>query len=173
MHALFLLLFFLPVAGRAAADLPWKVVQGVVWVELEALSEAFPIKIWRQPGKKKVLLEHSVSKRTALLLEGSPYLVANGIFLAVPEPLESHRGKPRISSGALRQLGRHLLSQREMDTLEESIERVSGEVDAGVCMLQRPVEKVMLDPGHGGDDHGAKRGGIREKDVVLRFGGIL
>ncbi len=32
----------------------------------------------------------------------------------------------------------------------------------------RPVRRVVIDPGHGGKDSGATRGRVREKDVVLR-----
>ena len=34
---------------------------------------------------------------------------------------------------------------------------------------ERPVRRVVIDPGHGGKDPGAIRGRVREKDVVLRI----
>lgn len=34
---------------------------------------------------------------------------------------------------------------------------------------ERPVRRVVIDPGHGGKDPGATRGRVREKDVVLRI----
>ena len=34
---------------------------------------------------------------------------------------------------------------------------------------ERPVRRVVIDPGHGGKDPGAMRGRVREKDVVLRI----
>jgi N-acetylmuramoyl-L-alanine amidase len=33
----------------------------------------------------------------------------------------------------------------------------------------RPVKRVFLDPGHGGDDSGTTHGSLKEKDIVLRF----
>ena len=39
---------------------------------------------------------------------------------------------------------------------------------------QRPVRRIVLDPGHGGKDPGARgRGGVKEKDVVLRVSRLL
>ncbi len=40
---------------------------------------------------------------------------------------------------------------------------LAGEFD------ERPVRRVVIDPGHGGKDPGATRGRVREKDVVLRI----
>jgi len=49
--------------------------------------------------------------------------------------------------------------------------------DAAVARLSsalRPVERVVIDPGHGGRDPGAiGRGGLREKDVNLRLAKLL
>ncbi len=169
-----ILCFFLLFVSQAwGSDLPWKLVQGSPWIDVTALADAFPLKSWHQRDEGKLLLEHKVSKRTAMMLEGAPYLIANGVFLAIPEPLTRRQDRLLLSAGAIRQLGRHLFSQKEVDALESSLEKVVGEIDGGVCMLQRPVHRVMLDPGHGGDDHGAKREGVKEKDVVLRFASIL
>ena len=39
---------------------------------------------------------------------------------------------------------------------------------------ERPVRRIVLDPGHGGKDPGARgRGGVKEKDVVLRVSRLL
>ena len=39
---------------------------------------------------------------------------------------------------------------------------------------ERPVRRIVLDPGHGGKDPGARgRGGVKEKDVVLRVARLL
>ncbi len=43
-------------------------------------------------------------------------------------------------------------------------------VASGGDFDERPVRRVVIDPGHGGTDPGAIRGGVREKDVVLRIG---
>jgi N-acetylmuramoyl-L-alanine amidase len=37
----------------------------------------------------------------------------------------------------------------------------------------RPLRTVVVDPGHGGDDPGARRGGLVEKDVTLRIARAL
>jgi N-acetylmuramoyl-L-alanine amidase len=38
---------------------------------------------------------------------------------------------------------------------------------------RNPVDVIMLDPGHGGHDSGAQRGGTIEKEVVLAFSKVL
>lgn len=43
------------------------------------------------------------------------------------------------------------------------VPRLAGDFD------ERPVRRVVIDPGHGGKDPGATRGRVREKDVVLRI----
>ena len=42
-------------------------------------------------------------------------------------------------------------------------------VASGRDFDERPVRRVVIDPGHGGRDPGATRGRVREKDVVLRI----
>ena len=42
-------------------------------------------------------------------------------------------------------------------------------VASGGDFDERPVRRVVIDPGHGGKDPGATRGRVREKDVVLRI----
>jgi N-acetylmuramoyl-L-alanine amidase len=42
------------------------------------------------------------------------------------------------------------------------------QADAAPPTLSRPLV-VVLDPGHGGDDPGAERGGVRESDLMLTF----
>ncbi len=42
-------------------------------------------------------------------------------------------------------------------------------VATGEDFDERPVRRVVIDPGHGGKDPGATRGRLREKDVVLRI----
>ncbi|MCO5143211.1 MAG: N-acetylmuramoyl-L-alanine amidase [Oligoflexia bacterium] len=58
-----------------------------------------------------------------------------------------------------------LFSKKEVEKKEEPRK------DKFVC--ENGQTKIFLDPGHGGEDAGATRGGIKEKDLVLKFAGLL
>lgn len=114
--------------------------------------------------------------RTGHLPDGWARLV---IDLSAPYALEQSEQVITQETGASRiRLDLHRVPLEKFEQLAQSEDRFAARY--GIALLHpaaaitpqlQPMRKplIMLDPGHGGIDPGAERGGVREADIVLDF----
>jgi N-acetylmuramoyl-L-alanine amidase len=65
-----------------------------------------------------------------------------------------------------------VLPKKERAALTEVFAGVKERAGSG-CLDEKKIQRIFLDPGHGGDDAGTKKAGVREKDVVLKFSRLV
>ncbi len=113
----------------------------------------------------KVLLEKK-GHPPILLLVGSPYALQGDYFLSIPDAPKLQVGHVLLSEDTGKRLFGKVLKGEEKVKFEKKFTEVP---DGVVCSQKRSVQKIFLDPGHGGDDAGTKHGSLTEKEIVLRF----
>lgn len=114
----------------------------------------------------KILLEKKGHPPLLLLLD-SPYALQGEMFLSIPEAPKLSVGHVLLSEDTGKRLFLRVLKGQEKKDFEQKFsEIVSGDLG---CGQKRNVQKIFLDPGHGGDDAGTKHGDMTEKAIVLRF----
>lgn len=128
----------------------------------------------------RVLLEKKGAAPVILLLD-APYALQGERFLALPEAPRLSQGRIYLSSESAERLFGARIPKAPVAS--RAAPTVAAGVAAGVapraklppamsgdCPRGRPVRRIFLDPGHGGDDAGTQHGHVNEKDVVLQFG---
>lgn len=155
------------------------------------LADVTAVKVWDHETYTRVVVELSAKARYQLYRIGSParlYVDIDGTWIEAPHraPLESARGTPllRVRGGQnTLHTARVVLDLDSPDrghrvfSLDNPFRIVMDVFTASrpavppprVTFDERPVRRVVLDPGHGGKDPGATRGRLREKDLVLRI----
>lgn len=102
-----------------------------------------------------------------VLLKGSRYALRGKLFIALPEPVKMEGGNVFLSQNSAEKIFFPLLKREEKQ--EFSAKKIPS-VKAPLCSDgSKPIRRVFLDPGHGGEDSGTKRGDVLEKEVVLSF----
>ena len=119
-------------------------------------------------GQGRILLERKGRPPVILLLD-SPYALQGGRFLALPQAPLARGGKVLLSLGSAERAILPALPQEEMPKLSAFLSSARGKAESSSCMTERPVKRIFIDPGHGGEDYGTKSGATREKDIVLKF----
>jgi len=161
------------------------------------LLDVTDVRVFDHPNHTRVVVELSGSARyhTGTLEDPARlYIDIDGVWIEAP------LREPR-SSGASAPLRRVRAGQNTLQRARVVMELAEGSVKHHTFHLkqpfrivtdvyragsapeptpdddrfdQRPVRRIVLDPGHGGKDPGARgRGGVKEKDVVLRVSRLL
>ncbi|MCZ6714064.1 MAG: N-acetylmuramoyl-L-alanine amidase [Deltaproteobacteria bacterium] len=161
------------------------------------LLDVTDVRVFDHPNHTRVVVELSGSARyhTGTLEDPARlYIDIDGVWIEAP------LREPR-SSGASAPLRRVRAGQNTLQRARVVMELAEGSVKHHTFHLKqpfrivtdvyragsapeptpdddrfdrRPVRRIVLDPGHGGKDPGARgRGGVKEKDVVLRVSRLL
>lgn len=109
------------------------------------------------------LLERDDQHR-ALFLANSRFLTYQGNFMRARHPILAEDGRMYIPRSLLQSELKGLISEARFASLP-----VSQRKKRGACAKSNQIKRVMLDPGHGGADFGARRDKVREKQIVLDF----
>jgi N-acetylmuramoyl-L-alanine amidase len=148
--------------------LPWVMVEKKPYLPLEEWGKSTGFQPFVDKASGRVLLERKGRPPLILLLD-SPYSLSGEKFLALPEPPIQRGSKVLLSLGSAERALLPLLPKDEKKKMEESLANVKGQAAASSCISERPIQRIFLDPGHGGEDHGTNSQGVREKDIVLQF----
>lgn len=181
------------VANAAAPS--WLVLEGEPHLSLEGWQVLTGFKPLADPKSGRILLERRNSPPLILLLD-SPYALQSARFLALPTAPFRKDGKIWLSRAAAERLFPPLLTATERKefthalgetpTPSEPVPPAPKAAKLAVspappppaplpalgltsCRLGRPVKRIFLDPGHGGDDAGTTHDHVAEKTVVLQF----
>ncbi len=126
-------------------------------VSLDEISKAQGFTVFVDKKSGRILLEHKTQAPLILLLD-SPYALKGGVFLALPAGPYEQKGKFFLNPESAERLFPGFAQKTAQPTTTESR-----------CLLERPVRRIFLDPGHGGEDGGTKHGKLQEKEIVLNF----
>jgi N-acetylmuramoyl-L-alanine amidase len=176
IRMLFSLLFFFHAASAAigATGAPnWIILDKQPHLTLEEWARFTQYQSLYEGKSGRILLERKKHPTIILLLD-SPYAFQGEKFIPLPQAPFSRGGKilftadtgERVFSGVIKQ-------PEELQKFTQELSRIRGNLSAGPCQLEHPIKKIFLDPGHGGDDYGTKHGGVKEKDVVLKFSSLV
>jgi N-acetylmuramoyl-L-alanine amidase len=156
-----LLLFLLSGQAFPASDWPWVSIDHTPYLTLSEWQRHTGFRPYIDDQSGRILLERKSTPPVILLLD-SPYALVGERFLEIPEaPIQ--RGKDvLLSQESAEQVLLPLLSTSEKSGLESAMKGATSG-------CTKNVVRVFLDPGHGGDDTGTKKAGIKEKDIVLNF----
>jgi N-acetylmuramoyl-L-alanine amidase len=113
----------------------------------------------------KIVLERK-GKAPILLLLNSPYALQGELFLSIPQPPKLEVSHVILSEDTGKRLFLNSLSGEEKKKFEQKF--IQTEV-APTCIREKNVQRIFLDPGHGGEDAGTTHGKATEKEIVLRF----
>ena len=161
------------------------------------LLDVTDVRVFDHPNHTRVVVELSGSARyhTGTLEDPARlYIDIDGVWIEAPlrEPRSSGASAPlrRVRAGqntlqrarVVMELAEGSVKHRTFH-LKQPFRIVTDVYRAGSApeptpdddrFDQRPVRRIVLDPGHGGKDPGARgRGGVKEKDVVLRVSRLL
>jgi N-acetylmuramoyl-L-alanine amidase len=165
-----LILFFLLNLGEARAEtsLAWSYREGRPLLALSDLERRFGVKGYYDGKRGRLLLEGQ--GRTAFFLPHGSYAVIEGKFQRLSSPiLPDGKGRFLVDASLLQTHLLPFVDRADREALKEEIRQAISSRDAVNCSNERPVKKIFLDPGHGGDDKGAVRYGTLEKNIVLEF----
>lgn len=165
MLAFLLLLFAAPASADSAPA--WILVEKVPYLTLEDWEKQTGFHPFVDPGQGRILLERKPLPPVIFLLD-SPYALQGGRFLSLPQAPISRGGKVLLSLESAERALLPVLPKADAARLSSVLAGARGKVEAG-CMAERPVKRIFLDPGHGGEDLGTRSGSIREKDITLKF----
>lgn len=143
-------------------------------VRLSELVTKAGVRSYYDRARDRILIEEK--DKFAFFLPQISYAVIAGNFQQLAHAVERTESKRSVArpdfwlSASLVQS--HLLPfipPKHRSWVEESAQAQLFLLRPTTCALERPVKRVFIDPGHGGEDFGATIGGVREKDVVLKF----
>lgn len=166
---LLLLLLFQPAQGADAP--PWVMVDGSPHLTLEEWFKLTGFRSFADQSSGRVLLERKEHPPLILLLD-VPYALQGERFLALPRPPFLRSGKILFAADSAEQLFSGVLKKEERQVFEQRLKRAKGKGEVVGCNLARPVKRIFLDPGHGGEDAGTTHGSFKEKDIVLKFANL-
>lgn len=157
------------IGTAAAADsINWNYSEGRPRILLSRAEKLLGIRAFYDRKRERILVE---SKRNiAFFLPWSTFAVVDGTFQQISRPIVPAKNADFWVDASL--LQSHLLPFVQSDKrtwLQKELQRILTADKHAVCALERPVKRIFLDPGHGGEDHGAKRSGVLEKNIVLDF----
>lgn len=167
------ILLFLPLLSWGANPAPsWVIIDKQPHLTLEdwgALTQFEPL---YDSKSGRILLERKKHKTIILLLD-SPYAFQGENFIPLPQAPFSRGGKILITADLGERIFSGVLNKSEQEAFQKELYRMRGNLAAGPCQLEHPIKKIFLDPGHGGEDYGTKHGGVKEKDIVLKFSRLV
>ncbi len=158
----------LSVTHGFAAELPWVMIEKIPYLTLEGWGKRTSFASYVDSKSGRILLERK-NQPPVILLLSSPYALRGGKFLSLPEAPIPRGTKVLLSIGSAERALLPALPAKERAELEEELARAKGRAAASSCLSEKPVQRIFLDPGHGGEDLGTKSGSVREKDITLKF----
>jgi N-acetylmuramoyl-L-alanine amidase len=167
-------LLLLPFLARAepGTDWPWVEIDKAPYLTLAEWQKHTGFRPFVDEPAGRALLERKGAPPVILLLD-SPYALQGARFLALPQPPLRRGADVLLSLESAERLLLPLVSKEERKSLDEAFAAVKGRAESGGCLADRPVQRIFLDPGHGGDDAGTKKAGVKEKDIVLKFSRLV
>ncbi len=150
----------------AAGSPQWILLNKAPHLTLEGWASQTQFHPFFDEKSGRILLERKGLPPMVLLLD-TPYALQGEKFLALPQPPFRQGNKILLSLESAERLFLPSVPKEEGLVLEKNFQDVKGQENT--CRLDRPVRRVFLDPGHGGEDFGTKQGNVSEKDVVLSF----
>lgn len=158
-----------PIFSAGKSQIPWSFNAGRPRLLLSDLEKHLQLSTYFDHRRSRILVESK--GHIAFFLPGSSYAVIGGTFEQISTPLVlAKEGADFWMDASLVQS--HLLPfipEKHRLDLSKEIQGLLVKDKHAVCALERPVRRVFLDPGHGGLDFGARRGGALEKEIVLEF----
>lgn len=159
----------IPLRSLGQPQIPWNTDGGRPRLLLSEFEKHLDLRTYFDRRRNRILVESSGN--FAFFLPWSSYAVVGGTFQQISRPVvPTEKGTDFWIDASLIQS--HLLpfvSTKKRVNLSKEIQTLLVKDKHAVCALERPVKRVFLDPGHGGEDQGAKRGGTLEKEIVLKF----
>ncbi len=162
----FLFFIFISIFSFAESP-PWILFGKERYLSLKDWQTYTGYKSYVDAKSGKILLEKKGHPPLLLLLD-SPYALQGELFLSIPNSPKLRVGHVLVSEDTGKRLFLPVLKGQEKKEFEEKFASTSSVGELG-CGQKRNVQKIFLDPGHGGDDAGTKHGSMTEKEIVLRF----
>lgn len=169
MRLLFLLSLLAGTPALAATP-AWVVIEKAAHLPLEGWAALAGFRVFIDEAKGRALFERKGSAPVVLLLD-QPYALQGPKFVGLPGIPIERGGKHLLPLASAELLFPPLLPKKEREPFLEALAKAKG--DASGCQAKRPVQRIFLDPGHGGEDHGTEKSGLLEKDVVLKFSRLV
>jgi N-acetylmuramoyl-L-alanine amidase len=167
--------------------LRWVSVGGVPHLPLEDWFRLTQFRAFADRPSGRVLLERKGQPPLILLL-GSRYALQGERFLSLPHAPLQKGSQVLFSAESGERLFLAALPAGEREGVTVALKTATKAQapatlppaaakektpSAGVgCNLDRPVQRIFLDPGHGGEDAGTKHGHLLEKEIVLKFASL-
>ncbi len=168
--------------------------QGEQYISLQDL-QSIGFKGFWQENKQRLLLQAKKGHAAFLLLD-NPYAEIDGVIVYRPHALIKNKKTllvsvrffqenllPFLTVEQRQSLPSIVFSKNPPAALEEKeatvLEKKSAELPVSEkaslasCVIERPVKKIFIDPGHGGSDLGTSFHGVYEKSVVLNFSKLV
>jgi N-acetylmuramoyl-L-alanine amidase len=152
----------------AAAELPWLMIEKTPYLTLADWEKQTGFHSFPDLRSGRILLERK-GRPDILLLLGSPYALVGARFMAIPEAPFRKGSTIVLSLESAERVFTPALASEEKAAFAAAVKEAKGRIESKTCLHQRPVQRIFLDPGHGGSDEGTKFDGVREKDIVLKF----
>lgn len=169
-HAAFLFLFFLLIFPKdlEGKSLNWIFLKGQPWLAVSSLEKMPSVQVKYEKEAERLAIEGEKGK--ALLLLEASYATIQGRFIRLKAPfLMKKKGELYLHMGFVRSYLIPLLKEKDRSFFQEEIRRVFLQSKSFLCALDRPVQRIFLDPGHGGKDVGGRYRWAKEKELVLFF----
>lgn len=168
-----LLLAFLLASIGIADDAPhWVLVEKVPYLTLEEWGQHTGFHVFPDFKTGRILFEKKGSDPLILLLD-QPYALRGERFVALTDAPFRRGNQILFSASAAERAILPLLPKKEREALAKKIRDLGEQLAAAPCLLDRPVKRIFLDPGHGGTDIGTKQGTTYEKDIVLKLSRLV
>ncbi len=159
-------LFFAPFEAHAHPTIKWVFVQSRPLIEISELQRVFSIRTYYDNNR---LLLEGANKKQAFFLPWENYAVIDGQFQQLRTPPQQKNGKIYIDAALIKAYLIPLIEEKKQQWANREISTIFSKARHPVCALERPVFRVLLDPGHGGREYGATAKQTKEKNIVLDF----
>jgi N-acetylmuramoyl-L-alanine amidase len=181
----------------ARADAPrWLRMEKQAYLRIQEWTEQTKFSSFVDAKSGRILFERKNFPPVILLL-GSPYALLGSKFVALPDSPFPKDGRVYLSAASAERLFPVVLPKEERAAFAEFLFSAKIEPKPPVtepvkqkkqetaptipsplssmasCQLERPVKKIFLDPGHGGNDAGTKFGSAMEKNITLGFSRLV
>ena len=167
---LFSALFLLSLSPQSleGKSLHWIFIQGKPWLSVSSLKQISSLRVRYEKQRGRLVMEGD--KQKAFLLLGASYMVIQDRFIRLQFPfLMEQKGNLYLHVTFVQSHLSKLLKPKDRSFLRKEVRAVFMQSKRFLCVLERPVRRIFLDPGHGGEDDGARYRWAKEKDLVLFF----